>query len=151
MFFLFRVSYILCIYVMNILCTFRIFMYGYVTLCPFKIFAVVWGGGQGEVFTDQISQSILHLLSFLTPTIAAFSKIWVLVKSVCLAITRFDLRLFRENNFLNLFSFTSNSLFDYIFNSLFFFRSTTSAKLFFIYISKVEISSRYNFLVSVYQ
>ena len=31
-FFLFRDSYVLCIYVMNILCTFHIFVYGYVTL-----------------------------------------------------------------------------------------------------------------------
>ena len=31
-FFVFRDSYVLCIYVMNILCTFHIFMYGYVTL-----------------------------------------------------------------------------------------------------------------------
>ena len=31
-FFMFRDSYVLCIYVMNILCTFPIFMYGYVTL-----------------------------------------------------------------------------------------------------------------------
>ena len=30
-FFVFRDSYVLCIYVMNILCTFHIFMYGYVT------------------------------------------------------------------------------------------------------------------------
>ena len=30
-FFMFRDSYVLCIYVMNILCTFPIFMYGYVT------------------------------------------------------------------------------------------------------------------------
>ena len=30
-FFVFRDSYVLCIYVMNILCTFRIFMYGYGT------------------------------------------------------------------------------------------------------------------------
>ena len=30
-FFVFRYSYVLCIYVMNILCTFPIFMYGYVT------------------------------------------------------------------------------------------------------------------------
>ena len=30
-FFVFRDSYVLCIYVMNILCTFPIFMYGYVT------------------------------------------------------------------------------------------------------------------------
>ena len=32
MFLVFRDSYVLCIYVMNILCTFPIFMYGYVTL-----------------------------------------------------------------------------------------------------------------------
>ena len=31
-FFLFQDSYVLCIYVMNILCTFRIFMYDYVTM-----------------------------------------------------------------------------------------------------------------------
>ena len=31
-FFMFRDSYVLCIYVMNILCTFHIFMYGYVTV-----------------------------------------------------------------------------------------------------------------------
>ena len=31
-FFVFRDSYVLCIYVMNILCTFHIFMYGYVTI-----------------------------------------------------------------------------------------------------------------------
>ena len=31
-FLVFRDSYVLCIYVMNILCTFPIFMYGYVTL-----------------------------------------------------------------------------------------------------------------------
>ena len=30
-FFVFRDSYVLCIYVMNILCTFRMFMYGYVS------------------------------------------------------------------------------------------------------------------------
>ena len=30
-FFMFRDSYVLCIYVMNILCTFHMFMYGYVT------------------------------------------------------------------------------------------------------------------------
>ena len=30
-FFVFRDSYVLCIYVMNILCTFPMFMYGYVT------------------------------------------------------------------------------------------------------------------------
>ena len=32
MFFVFRDSYVLCIDVMNILCTFHIFMYGYVTV-----------------------------------------------------------------------------------------------------------------------
>ena len=32
-FFVFRDSYVLCIYVMNILCTFHIFMYGYVIGC----------------------------------------------------------------------------------------------------------------------
>ena len=32
MFFVFRDSYVLCIYVMNILCTFIIFIYGYVTV-----------------------------------------------------------------------------------------------------------------------
>ena len=31
MFFVFWDSYVLCIYVMNILCTFHIYMYGYVT------------------------------------------------------------------------------------------------------------------------
>ncbi len=31
-FFVFRDLYVLCIYVMNILCTFPIFMYGYVTI-----------------------------------------------------------------------------------------------------------------------
>ena len=30
-FFVFQDSYVLCIYVMNILCTFHIFMYGYVS------------------------------------------------------------------------------------------------------------------------
>ena len=30
--FVFLDSYVLCIYVMNILCMFRIFMYGYITL-----------------------------------------------------------------------------------------------------------------------
>ena len=37
-FFVFRDSYVLCIYVMNILSTFHIFMYGYVTS------AVFWDG-----------------------------------------------------------------------------------------------------------
>ena len=32
-FFVFQDSYVLCIYVMNILCTFPIFMYGYGTIC----------------------------------------------------------------------------------------------------------------------
>ena len=36
-FFMFRDSYVLCIYVMNILCTFPIFMYGYVTTFPLMI------------------------------------------------------------------------------------------------------------------
>ena len=40
MFFVFRDSYVLCIYVMNILCTFHIFMYGYVLFVCFFILSV---------------------------------------------------------------------------------------------------------------
>ena len=36
MFFVFRDSYVLCIYVMNIISTFPIFMYGYVTFVTFR-------------------------------------------------------------------------------------------------------------------
>ena len=37
MFFVFRDSYVLCIYVMNILCTFPKFMYGHVTLAYYQM------------------------------------------------------------------------------------------------------------------
>ena len=45
-----------------------------------------------DFFTDLNSLSILHLLFFLTLSISAFSKIWVLVKNGCFATTSFSLQ-----------------------------------------------------------
>ena len=52
---------------------------------------------------DPNSQSILHLLSYLTPSIPAFSKIWMLVKSSCFAITHFSLHSSQRSKFLKHF------------------------------------------------
>ena len=59
-FFVFRDSYVLCIYVMNILCTFPIFMYGYVTqfFAFFYFHFVVCRNGKIYKMT-----SFLHLVS----------------------------------------------------------------------------------------
>ena len=53
-------------------------------------------------FTDPYSQNILHLLSFLTPLIPIFWKIWALVKTGCFTITRFSLRSSQGDKFLKL-------------------------------------------------
>ena len=67
-----------------------IFMYFMAQFWYFKIFAFVKRGCLGDFFADPISISILHFLSFLMPSIPGFSKIWVLVKSICFSITYFN-------------------------------------------------------------
>ena len=60
-FFVFRDSYVLCIYVMNILCTFDIFMYGYVTFLP-----TCRGGGRltwNHIIAQIISIWLEYLIS----------------------------------------------------------------------------------------
>ena len=51
-FFVFRDSYVLCIYVMNILCTFPIFMYGYITTDYYSFCVTVLGNGHGDTSSN---------------------------------------------------------------------------------------------------
>ena len=60
-FFVFRDSYVLCIYVMNILCTFRISVYGYVTLV-IRYYGCLWA--RFLLFTELVS-SVDQKVSFL--------------------------------------------------------------------------------------
>ena len=76
----------------------------------FKIFALVRGGCLGDLFTDPNTEIILLLLS-LTPSNSTFSKIWGLIKSGCLTITRFSLRSSRRSNLLKLFLFFLSTAF----------------------------------------
>ena len=82
-------------------------MYFLAQFCHFKIFVLVRGdcrGGFFFFFADSNSQSVQLFLSFLTPSILAFSKIWELVKSGCFTITHLSWCSFWENNFFKPFS-----------------------------------------------
>ena len=67
-------------------------MYFLAQFWHFEIFSFVIGDCLRGHFTNPNSQSLLHLLSFLTPSIPAFSKFWTVVESGCLAIAGFSLR-----------------------------------------------------------
>ena len=119
----------------------QIFMYCLVQFWRFKIFDLVKGGYLGELSMDPNSQSILHLLSFLIPSIPDFLKFWVLVKSRCFAMTHF---LLCSSEGSNVFSFVC-VLNLFIFSTVFFIVWWSMQNSFDI--SKVEITTYNNFFV----
>ena len=87
----------------------------------FKMFALMRAGGCLEdfFFTDPSSLNILYFLFLLTPSILAFSKIPVLVKSGCFTITFFSLHSSQGSTFLNPFPLLLNFVIYFQLSSLY--------------------------------
>ena len=79
-----------------------IFMYFLAQFWCFKIFGPMRGVSRGDSLQIPNLQSIVYVLSFLTPSIPSFSKIWALVKSGCFTIICFSLCSSWGSKFLKL-------------------------------------------------